>query len=170
MCQRRSHCLTYLTFFLFPPPPTARWSTLFRLPSAYNGLEPFISEQIMTLHHTKHHQGYVTALNTPEANYLKATTPKERIALQAAVRFNGKSLITQIRPLSHARHPEILLLFIILVIAIVITIDCAALTSSFRPHQPFPLLDKLGAFCSREQGSRWRAQARLVEDSRLWLA
>lgn len=59
------------------------------LPYAYNALEPYISEQIMTLHHTKHHQAYVTALNTAETNYVKAATPKERIALQAAIRFNG---------------------------------------------------------------------------------
>lgn len=59
------------------------------LPYAYNALEPYISEQIMTLHHTKHHQAYVTALNAAEANYVKATTPKERIALQAVIRFNG---------------------------------------------------------------------------------
>ncbi|KAI6121052.1 manganese superoxide dismutase [Pisolithus croceorrhizus] len=37
---------------------------------------PYISRQIMELHHTKHHQTY-------------ASTPKERIALQAALRFNG---------------------------------------------------------------------------------
>ena len=67
------------------------------LPYDYNALEPYISEQIMTLHHTKHHQAYVTALNTAEANYVKASTPKERIALQAVIRFNGggKFLITQ---------------------------------------------------------------------------
>ncbi|KAN0074541.1 Manganese/iron superoxide dismutase [Tylopilus felleus] len=63
--------------------------TLPPLPYAYNALEPYISEQIMTLHHTKHHQGYVTALNTAEANYVKAATPKERISLQAAIKFNG---------------------------------------------------------------------------------
>ncbi|KAG8215575.1 manganese superoxide dismutase [Butyriboletus roseoflavus] len=59
------------------------------LPYSYNALEPYISEQIMTLHHTKHHQAYVNALNAAEANYVKASTPKERIALQAAIRFNG---------------------------------------------------------------------------------
>ncbi|PMD48968.1 hypothetical protein L207DRAFT_550731 [Hyaloscypha variabilis F] len=30
---------------------------------AYNALEPYISEQIMTLHHSKHHQLYVNNLN-----------------------------------------------------------------------------------------------------------
>ncbi|PPR06514.1 hypothetical protein CVT24_002628 [Panaeolus cyanescens] len=59
------------------------------LPYAYNALEPYISEEIMTLHHTKHHQTYVNALNAAEASYAKASTPKERIALQAALKFNG---------------------------------------------------------------------------------
>ncbi|KAI6044713.1 manganese superoxide dismutase [Pisolithus marmoratus] len=63
--------------------------TLPPLPYAYDALEPYISRQIMELHHTKHHQTYVNALNTAEAAYAKASTPKERIALQAALRFNG---------------------------------------------------------------------------------
>ncbi|GLB43106.1 putative destroys radicals which are normally produced within the cells and which are toxic to biological systems [Lyophyllum shimeji] len=59
------------------------------LPYAYDALEPFISRQIMELHHKKHHQTYVNALNAAEAAYAKTTTPKERIALQAALKFNG---------------------------------------------------------------------------------
>ena len=63
--------------------------TLPPLPYPYDALEPYISQEIMVLHHTKHHQTYVNALNAAEASYAKASTPKERIALQAALRFNG---------------------------------------------------------------------------------
>jgi Fe-Mn family superoxide dismutase len=34
------------------------------LPYPYNALEPYIDAQTMEIHHTKHHQGYVTSLNT----------------------------------------------------------------------------------------------------------
>lgn len=37
--------------------------TLPSLPYAYNALEPYISAEIMTLHHTKHHQAYVNGAN-----------------------------------------------------------------------------------------------------------
>jgi superoxide dismutase, Fe-Mn family len=63
--------------------------TLPDLPYPYEGLEPFISRQIMELHHKKHHQTYVNALNAAEASYAKAGSPKERIALQQAIKFNG---------------------------------------------------------------------------------
>ena len=63
--------------------------TLPDLPYAYDALEPYISRQIMELHHKKHHQTYVNALNAAEQAYAKASTPKERIALQAALKFNG---------------------------------------------------------------------------------
>ncbi len=43
--------------------------TLPVLPYAYNALEPFIDEQTMMIHHTKHHQAYVNKLNeTPSTN------------------------------------------------------------------------------------------------------
>ena len=37
--------------------------TLPQLPYAYNALEPFIDEETMKIHHTKHHKGYVDKLN-----------------------------------------------------------------------------------------------------------
>ena len=63
--------------------------TLPDLPYSNDALEPYIIAEIMRLHHDKHHKTYVDALNAAENNYAKATTPKERIALQSALRFNG---------------------------------------------------------------------------------
>ncbi|KAJ7216450.1 Mn superoxide dismutase [Mycena pura] len=81
---------------LFAPGLTASVHTLPDLPYAYNALEPYISEEIMTLHHKKHHQTYVTGLNAAEESYAKlsaapksTSTTREQIALQAALKFNG---------------------------------------------------------------------------------
>jgi len=46
--------------------------TLPELPYAYNALEPYISEEIMKLHHDKHHRSYVEGLNKAEVNLKKA--------------------------------------------------------------------------------------------------
>lgn len=43
--------------------------TLPPLPYAYSALEPYIDEQTMILHHTKHHAAYVAALNGALASY-----------------------------------------------------------------------------------------------------
>jgi Fe-Mn family superoxide dismutase len=39
------------------------------LPYAYDALEPFIDKQTMEIHHSKHHQAYVTNLNAALENY-----------------------------------------------------------------------------------------------------
>ena len=63
--------------------------TLPELPYAYDALEPHISGQIMKLHHSKHHQTYVNGLNAAEESFAKASSPKEQILLQPALKFNG---------------------------------------------------------------------------------
>ena len=52
--------------------------TLPELPYDYAALEPVISEEIMRLHHTKHHQGYVNKLNA---------------AVEQAPELSGRSLV-----------------------------------------------------------------------------
>jgi Fe-Mn family superoxide dismutase len=63
--------------------------TLPPLPYAYNALEPYIAEEIMTLHHTKHHQTYVNGLNAAEEAYAATDSIAKKIALQNALKFNG---------------------------------------------------------------------------------
>jgi len=63
--------------------------TLPKLPYSYDALEPYISKEIMELHHTKHHQTYVNGLNAAETALQRSTSPKELIALQPALKFNG---------------------------------------------------------------------------------
>lgn len=66
------------------------------LTSSFQALEPSISKEIMTLHHTKHHQTYVNGLNTAQESLAKLQsqeaspeTVKAAIALQPALKFNG---------------------------------------------------------------------------------
>jgi superoxide dismutase, Fe-Mn family len=62
------------------------------LPYEFSALEPFISEQIMRLHYTKHHGGYVANLNAALEKYQKAEKDcnlPEMLALQKSLKFNG---------------------------------------------------------------------------------
>ncbi|KAL2152289.1 hypothetical protein VTH82DRAFT_5473 [Thermothelomyces myriococcoides] len=66
--------------------------TLPALPYAYDALEPHISAQIMELHHSKHHQAYVTNLNKALEAHVAAVAQGDvaaQIALQQAIKFNG---------------------------------------------------------------------------------
>jgi len=62
------------------------------LPYDFNALEPVISAEIMELHYTKHHKGYVTNLNAALEKYHEAEAKNaiaQMIALQSALKFNG---------------------------------------------------------------------------------
>ncbi|KAI0248959.1 manganese superoxide dismutase [Lactifluus subvellereus] len=59
------------------------------LPYPHNALEPYISTEIMKLHHLKHHQAYVDGLNAAEESYVKAPLTRDKIALQPALKFHG---------------------------------------------------------------------------------
>merc|ERR1712080_483004 len=66
--------------------------TLPDLPYDYNALEPVISAEIMQLHHSKHHNTYVTNLNVAEEKMSDAMAKGDvsaQIALQGALKFNG---------------------------------------------------------------------------------
>ncbi len=62
------------------------------LPYAYDALEPVISAEIMTLHHDKHHAGYVRGLNAAEAALAQARAAGDYAMVQHWSRqaaFNG---------------------------------------------------------------------------------
>ncbi|KAL7580886.1 hypothetical protein ACA910_001155 [Epithemia clementina (nom. ined.)] len=66
--------------------------TLPDLPYDYNALEPVISAETMTLHHSKHHNTYVTNLNKALDQLddaLNSGDVSSLIALQSAIKFNG---------------------------------------------------------------------------------
>jgi Fe-Mn family superoxide dismutase len=57
-----------------------------QLPYAYNALEPYIIEEIMRLHHTKHHQAYVNGANAALEKIEKAAKGEIQIDLRAVLR------------------------------------------------------------------------------------
>lgn len=66
--------------------------TLPALDYDYKALEPIISAEIMELHHSKHHQTYITNYNAAEVQLQEAVQKNDTskiIALQGALKFNG---------------------------------------------------------------------------------
>lgn len=66
--------------------------TLPDLPYAADALEPVISEEIMTLHHDRHHQAYVNGFNTAVARLQSAQDASNVSAivdLTSLLNFNG---------------------------------------------------------------------------------
>jgi len=56
----------------------------------YGELEPYISADIMRIHHSKHHQAYVNGFNAAmEQLEAHKADPSKLIALQSALKFNG---------------------------------------------------------------------------------
>lgn len=70
-------------------------TTKFTLPDLtydYAELEPFISAEIMQIHHSKHHQTYVTNLNVLNEKLEEAVSKgnvSQIITLQQGIKFNG---------------------------------------------------------------------------------
>ncbi|RWS01904.1 Superoxide dismutase [Mn]-like protein, partial [Dinothrombium tinctorium] len=85
------------------------------LPYDYNALEPIISAEIMQLHHSKHHNAYVTNLNIAEEKLAEAKLKKcasTIISLMPAIKFNGGGHINHsifwqnLCPRSQSGQPE----------------------------------------------------------------
>ncbi len=64
----------------------AKTYTLPPLPYAYNALEPYISQQIMTLHHDKHHNAYVVGANAALDKLEKARAGTLQIDVRGVLR------------------------------------------------------------------------------------
>lgn len=70
----------------------AQQYTLPKLAYSYEALEPILSRELVEIHYSKHHAGYVTNLNKAMAQ-LEIAEKKEdldqQIALHALIKFNG---------------------------------------------------------------------------------
>jgi len=65
---------------------TGKFYSLPKLPYDYKALVPYISEEQLTLHHTKHHQAYVTGANTIFEKFDKARKEKTDFDIKATAK------------------------------------------------------------------------------------
>ncbi|KAL7445309.1 hypothetical protein ACHAXH_008512 [Discostella pseudostelligera] len=87
-----SELAEYASAYLSSASSSSNKAILPDLPYDYNALEPIISTETMTLHHTKHHNAYVTNLNVSLEKLDTAVSTGDVssiIALQGALKFNG---------------------------------------------------------------------------------
>ena len=72
--------------------PSGGKHTLPDLPYDYNALEPVVSAETMTIHHTKHHNTYVTNINVSLEKLDAAVSAGDIstiVSLEGALKFNG---------------------------------------------------------------------------------
>jgi Fe-Mn family superoxide dismutase len=75
-----------------------------KLPYAYNALEPHIDAQTMEIHHTKHHQAYVTKVNEAIAGTPFDGKPVEELISDLAAVPEDKRTIVRNHGGGHANH------------------------------------------------------------------
>lgn len=62
------------------------------LPYEYSDLEPYISGEIMELHHSKHHRAYVTNYNKALEQWAESESNQDSVSapkISSALHFNG---------------------------------------------------------------------------------
>ncbi|NLX55641.1 MAG: superoxide dismutase [Planctomycetaceae bacterium] len=78
--------------------------TLPKLPYAYDALEPYIDAQTMEIHHTKHHQAYITKVNEAIAGSpLEALSVEKLVSDLNAVPENIRTVVRN-HGGGHANH------------------------------------------------------------------
>lgn len=75
-----------------------------KLPYAYNALEPHIDAQTMEIHHTKHHQAYITKVNEAIAGTPFDNKPVEQLIADLAAVPEDKRTIVRNHGGGHANH------------------------------------------------------------------
>ena len=75
-----------------------------KLPYAYNALEPHIDAQTMEIHHTKHHQAYITKVNEAIAGTPFDAMPVEKLIADLSAVPEEKRGVVRNHGGGHANH------------------------------------------------------------------